>query len=965
MKQTYYKIFFLSLFVFLLGNIMAQNCASDFKVTTTSTPSTCQANGTVTVTLSGDTTNLFNIQYGLTSDNGFTINPQEHNVLTNVPAGKYSVSVRAFCRVNSDYDVVKTVSNVTVGGNYKVPSASFNATSSRKSYDICNTGIIVLNVTDGSGNFTFNIKSAPAGVATGAIIPAKSVNLYTFPGENYPAGDYVVEIEDGCYTAVCSFTLGQISGFPAFSNTSYTGFRPTLIDNMCNQVYWLAGTVNTSNPDYYRYYQDGMYQVGVAPAGSTPTAWVDWITSNLVSSKLLLDISPYNYSDFYTANSISVFTKLKGCDSGYNTLTTYMRSPYMTNSISNRGCENYLYTIRPWTDYDGLFCYPLSIEVTKVSDGQVVFNNPSWSYSASGQNVTLDYDTGYRITMTDSNGKSSTTTVNTDRKLIFTSDLINCDYYQLQYYAPGGTTCWPIRVTITDSSNNIVCTDSLTTTSTRQSCPLNYDENYTVTVLYPNSVPQYTYSIGKKLASTLPTGYVISLNSGNACIEDNGRLYVYRTGSGSAPVGTTITVTGPPGYTSQSVTVTSSSTGYYFPFTTLPAGTYTASIDHGCGQPITATITLNGVYSGKELAYTTDNTCSGMRVTPTGSMTYQGVPTTTYYRLVSGPVGYDKTVIAPGGNFTFSTPGTYVLGILNSNNATGCVIKQVAINYTAPPLSLSQSGTNAYVCVDDTTGVILLKAANGVAPYTYQLWNKDNTAKVGVADIVSSNEASFKYGQPDSTYTVRVLDQCGNMFSQKITLAKLSTARVVYAANNNICDSDSIFLKCITLGNTSYNWTGPNNFTSTSQNPKIPNADISMTGWYKVSVMPEFCGESVQDSVYINVYPPLQAGTVTGDQELCVRTKIDTLNCQIVGGSNTYTYQWQISTDGTSWKNITGATSATYIPVAQIKSGTYYYRVIVSDTCGVVNSDIMTVNVTPCYLPVNPDLRSQAAIKKE
>lgn len=183
MKQLFYKIFFLFLFIFLAGNITAQDCASNFTVTTASTPSTCQANGTVTVTLSGDLTNLYNIQYGLTSPTtGFTINPQEHNVLTNIPAGNYTVTVRAFCKVNADYDVVKTVTNVTVGGNYKVPSVSFNATSSRKSYDICNTGIIVLNVTDESGTFTFNITSAPAGATTGIITPTKNGTFIRFPG---------------------------------------------------------------------------------------------------------------------------------------------------------------------------------------------------------------------------------------------------------------------------------------------------------------------------------------------------------------------------------------------------------------------------------------------------------------------------------------------------------------------------------------------------------------------------------------------------------------------------------------------------------------------------------------------------------------------------------------------------------------------------------------------------------------
>ncbi len=108
MKQLYSKLIFLCLFIFSIGNITAQDCASNFTVTTASTPSTCQANGTVTVTLSGDLTNLFNIQYGLTSPTtGFTINPQEHNVLTNIPAGNYTVTLT----ISNKYETKSPLTN--------------------------------------------------------------------------------------------------------------------------------------------------------------------------------------------------------------------------------------------------------------------------------------------------------------------------------------------------------------------------------------------------------------------------------------------------------------------------------------------------------------------------------------------------------------------------------------------------------------------------------------------------------------------------------------------------------------------------------------------------------------------------------------------------------------------------------------------------------------------------------------
>lgn len=131
-----------------------------------------------------------------------------------------------------------------------------------------------------------------------------------------------------------------------------------------------------------------------------------------------------------------------------------------------------------------------------------------------------------------------------------------------------------------------------------------------------------------------------------------------------------------------------------------------------------------------------------------------------------------------------------------------------------------------------------------------------------------------------------------------------------------------------------------------------------MTGWYRVTVMPEFCGEPVQDSVYVHIYPPLTVGAVTDSQTVCVRTVPDSLTCIIAGGSTVYTYQWQSSNDGiTNWTNIAGATNVTYSPPIQIQSQTNYYRLVVSDKCGILNSEVMPGNFEPCHIPVNPNLQ--------
>jgi hypothetical protein len=395
--------------------------------------------------------------------------------------------------------------------------------------------------------------------------------------------------------------------------------------------------------------------------------------------------------------------------------------------------------------------------------------------------------------------------------------------------------------------------------------------------------------------------------------------------------------------------------------TTLPPGVYTLTITNDCGYDETKTVTYNfpGGYNYTDLGYTSELTCAGMKITPTGRMTYQGNVTNTYFKFANGPAGHDRTVIPFGGSFILSTPGTYVLGISNSNTPAACNIATQTINYTAPPMILAPELTSAYVCVGGTIGDISIKAVNGVAPYTYELWNEANTDKEeDISDVVTGGIAHFHGGRVNSTYTVRISDACGNSFSQQVTLTNLETARIVYSEKAQVCTGDAIQLNCITLGITTYGWTGPEGFASTGQNPTITDAQQDMSGWYKVSVTPEYCGVAVEDSVYITVYPPLTAGPIVGNQTVGVRMGASVLSSETVGGGNTYTYQWQFSEDGLSWTIIPGATTAAYQPPVQIKSGTYYYRKVSTDICGTVYSDPIAVVVNPGYIPVNPDIKS-------
>ena len=77
------------------------------------------------------------------------------------------------------------------------------------------------------------------------------------------------------------------------------------------------------------------------------------------------------------------------------------------------------------------------------------------------------------------------------------------------------------------------------------------------------------------------------------------------------------------------------------------------------------------------------------------------------------------------------------------------------------------------------------------------------------------------------------------------------------------------------------------------------------------------------NEVTITVYNALTAGTAGSNQSICNGETPAALSASVPGGgSGTFSYQWQ-SKDGSSWVDITGATTLTYAPGALTASATY------------------------------------------
>ncbi|SHF20993.1 gliding motility-associated C-terminal domain-containing protein [Mariniphaga anaerophila] len=98
------------------------------------------------------------------------------------------------------------------------------------------------------------------------------------------------------------------------------------------------------------------------------------------------------------------------------------------------------------------------------------------------------------------------------------------------------------------------------------------------------------------------------------------------------------------------------------------------------------------------------------------------------------------------------------------------------------------------------------------------------------------------------------------------------------------------------------------------------------------------------DEMQVTVYPDITISTPVGG-EICAGGTFE-LSATANGGTGAYSYQWQDSISGGNWADIAGATSATYTTPGSLASGTYYYRVVVSD-CNTIISEEAEVVVTP------------------
>lgn len=348
----------------------------------------------------------------------------------------------------------------------------------------------------------------------------------------------------------------------------------------------------------------------------------------------------------------------------------------------------------------------------------------------------------------------------------------------------------------------------------------------------------------------------------------------------------------------------------------------------------TLAVTTNETYREFTLAYNANGgsgapgsqSAGAIQVNPSCTFTVSStIPTRTGYTFLGWSTSSTATSAsyAGGSSITVTTAGTTTLYAVwkintytisyNANGGTGAPSSQtktygvtITLSSTKPTRANSSAGSST-VTYNANGGSVSPTSAKAYHTYSYSfsVWN------------TSSNGSGTSYN-PGANYTT-------------------NAAATLYAQWGVIYNNGSVTLP--TPSRSGYTFNGW--YTAASGGTKVGNAGASYTVYGNITLYAQWT---------VNVVAP--TFTTQPSSKSVYRGGAASLSVVATTTQGTITYQWQSSSNNSSFSNISGATSATYsAPTSTV--GTVYYRCVATSTKDGVsaatysNSCSVAVSATP------------------
>jgi len=296
-----------------------------------------------------------------------------------------------------------------------------------------------------------------------------------------------------------------------------------------------------------------------------------------------------------------------------------------------------------------------------------------------------------------------------------------------------------------------------------------------------------------------------------------------------------------------------------------------------------------------------------------------------------GPNGFNSSQQNPVRlSSTLLFAGTYSVTV----NVNGCTSAPANTSVTVNPIPATPVvSSNAPLCVGQTLSLTATPVNNA----TYQ-WSGPANFNSTQQNPTRDSVLLFHSG----TYSVvATVNGCASAPGNVNVQISTNTPTPVVTNNGPLCPGQTLQLNAGAISGATYNWSGPNGFTSNVQNPSILNVDSTIAGLYSVTAITPGCAVSSAGGTTVIINSLSAMPTISSNAPICEGSNLQ-LNASSINGATYF------------WSGPDGFTSNNQNPVinnaSTLKAGQYSVYVNVQG-CGTSNTANYQVIVRRVPMP--------------
>lgn len=312
------------------------------------------------------------------------------------------------------------------------------------------------------------------------------------------------------------------------------------------------------------------------------------------------------------------------------------------------------------------------------------------------------------------------------------------------------------------------------------------------------------------------------------------------------------------------------------------------------------------------------------------------LPAGTQFRPVPGTGGVwqftrldlNQSIVAVGtGNLITNTSGPFHMGVINGGASTGCRYGYFSDFARYEVQGSTNSPPGAALCQGSTLELYSDSIAGGTYAWTNPAGSPFSSLRNPIIPNMSASDTGI--------YLVRVIVDGCNSEPDTVRVSMKPLPGNPNASNDGpYCVGDTIRLLADSLAGTSYQWTGPNGFSSTLRLPLIPAASLQDTGVYQLQLTRDGCvGPFHQTRVVVHPIPSAVTPSLQTDS-LCPGDTAR-FTAPVVAGA---TYRWT-GPGGFSCSS----RDTSFVVTGQSQSGIYRVQVVVNNCESAFDSVRLTV----------------------